>query len=79
MQVKWIILMMLLWPTTIMFAQSKGNMVKGLVVEPDGLPVMYATACIMNDGKVVAGALTDTLGVFMIKGRFSGDYALRWC
>lgn len=60
-----------------MYAQSKANTVKGLVVETDGLPVMYATACIMNDGKVVAGALTDTLGMFTIKGRFSGEYALR--
>ena len=60
-----------------MFAQSKANMVKGLVVETDGSPVMYATACVMNDGRVVAGALTDTLGLFTIKGRFSGEYALR--
>ena len=59
----------------VLYAQT--NTIKGRVVEPDGLPVMYATACILDGGKVVAGALTDTLGVFTIKGRFGGDCALR--
>ena len=65
----------LIFASSILYAQN--NILKGQVVETDGSPVMYATVCVLNDGKVVAGVLTDTLGVFMIKGRFDGEYALR--
>ena len=75
MNYRWIFSFILTLACTALFAQT--NTLRGRVVEPDGSPVMYATACILNDGKVVAGALTDTLGMFTIKRRFGGDHALR--
>ena len=72
---RWIFSFILTLACTALYAQT--NTIRGRVVESDGSPVMYATACILNDGKVVAGALTDTLGIFTIKGRFGGDCTLR--
>ena len=71
---RWIFSFILALAYTALYAQT--NTIKGRVVEPDGSSVMYATACVMNGGKVMAGALTDTVGMFTIKGRFDGDYAL---
>ena len=75
MSYRWFLSFILTMAYTALYAQT--NTIKGRVVEPDGSSVMYATACVLNGGKVVAGALTDTVGVFTIKGRFGGDYALR--
>lgn len=59
------------------FAQGRASAIRGRVLEPDGSPVMYASAAIFSDGKAVTGAMTDSVGIFTIKGHFSGEYVLR--
>ncbi len=52
MSYRWISSFALTLAYTDLYAQT--NTIKGRVVKLDGSPVMYATACILNDGKVVA-------------------------
>jgi outer membrane receptor protein involved in Fe transport len=60
-----------------LFAQQNVNGVRGIVVEEDGTPVMYASVTMMQNGKATAGALTDTTGLFVLKGIFKGSYQLK--
>ena len=53
---------------TTIYAQQDASTVRGRVVDTDDSPVMYASVCLLADGKVAAGVLTDTMGVFLIKG-----------
>ena len=62
---------------TTIYAQQNASTVRGRVVDTDDSPVMYASVCLLAAGKVVAGVLTDTTGVFLIKGTFSGEYSVR--
>ena len=62
---------------TTIYAQQDASTVRGRVVDADGSPVMYASVCLLADGKVAAGVLTDTTGVFLIKGTFSGEFSVR--
>ena len=60
------------------FAQQRdANVVKGIVVEKDDTPVMYASVALMKNDKVVFGTLTDTAGVFILKGMYEGTYRLK--
>jgi len=60
-----------------LFSQRKGSEIRGYVVENSQTPVMYASVCLISGDKVLAGALTDTTGMFSIKGRFKGEYKLK--
>lgn len=60
-----------------LFAQQDARTVKGIVVEEDGTPVMYASVTIIQNGKVTSGVLTDTTGVFILKGPFKGSVKLK--
>ena len=60
-----------------LFAQQDANTVKGIVVEEDGTPVMYASVTMIQNGKVTSGVLTDTTGVFILKGPFKGSVKLK--
>ena len=55
-------------------AKEQQNTIKGRIVEADGTPVMYASAYLVSDKKILTGALTDTLGIFLIQGQFEGKY-----
>ena len=60
------------------FAQQRdATVVKGIVVEKDDTPVMYASVALMKNDKVVFGTLTDTAGVFILKGMYEGTYRLK--
>ena len=74
---KWFLSIILALTCTTMHAQQNSSTVRGWVVDADDSPVMYASVCLLADGKVEAGALTDTAGVFSIKGTFGGEYGLR--
>ena len=74
---KWFLSIILALTCTTMHAQQNSSTVRGWVVDADDSPVMYASVCLLADGKVEAGALTDTAGVFSIKGSFGGEYGLR--
>ena len=45
-----------------LFAQQNANGIRGIVVEEDGTPVMYASVAMIQNGKAAAGALTDMPG-----------------
>ena len=60
-----------------MYAQQNSSIVRGRVVDADDKPVMYASVCLLAEGKATAGVLTDTMGVFLIKGTFGGEYVMR--
>ena len=60
-----------------LFAQQNANGIRGIVVEEDGTPVMYASVAMIQNGKAAAGALTDTTGLFVMKGTFKGSYQLK--
>ena len=77
MRNKWFLSFMLTLACTAIYAQQNTSTVRGRVVDADGSPVMYASVCLLDDGKVAAGALTDTTGVFLIKGTFGGEYGMR--
>lgn len=53
------------------------SIIKGLVVEQDDTPVMYASIALVYNEKIVTGTMTDTTGFFQIKGQFSGNYIVR--
>lgn len=53
------------------------SIIKGLVVEQDDTPVMYASIALVYNEKIVTGTMTDTTGFFQIKGHFSGNYIVR--
>ena len=46
-------------------------------MEPDGSPVKYASVILVANKKNVDGAITDTVGVFLLKGQFEGKYKLK--
>ena len=77
MRNKWILFIMLTIACTATHAQQNTCTVRGRVVDADDSPVMYASVCLLADGKVAAGALTDTTGVFLIKCTFGGEYGLK--
>ena len=58
-------------------AQDRSSGIRGRVTEEDGNPVPYASAVLLSDGKILSGAVTDTAGMFAIKGKFSGGYILK--
>lgn len=60
-----------------LFAQQDTSTIKGRVVDDDDAPVMFATVCLLNNERILAGGITDTTGFFSIKGQFSGEYRLR--
>ncbi len=62
---------------TTIYAQQDASTIRGRVVDADDSPVMYASVCLLAAGKVAAGVLTDTTGVFLIKGTFSGEFSVR--
>ena len=74
---KWLLSIILISVCTTIYAQQDASTVRGRVVDADDSPVMYASVCLLAAGKVVAGVLTDTTGVFLIKGTFSGEYSVR--
>lgn len=51
---------------------------KGIVLDPDSIPLEYATVTLLNlqDSALITGGITDELGVFSIKGK-SGQAILR--
>ena len=49
--------------------QAKPLTIKGYVTEADGGAVMYASVAVSSDGKILAGAMTDTTGFFSIAGK----------
>ncbi len=55
------------------YAKEQPTNIKGRVVEADGTPVMYASVSLVADMKNVAGTLTDTTGIFLLKGPFEGS------
>ena len=57
-----------------LYAKEQPNIIKGRIVEADGSPVMYASAYLVSGKKILTGALTDTLGAFIIQGQFEGKY-----
>ena len=57
-----------------LYAKEQPNIIKGRVLEADGSPVMYASAYLVSGKKILTGALTDTLGAFIIQGQFEGKY-----
>ena len=59
------------------FAQQEARTVKGVVIEEDGTPVMYASVSLIQNGKVTSGVLTDTTGIFILKGQFKGSVKLK--
>ncbi len=74
---KWHLSIILISVCTTIYAQQNTSTVRGRVVDTDDSPVMYASVCLLADGKVAAGVLTDTMGVFLIKGTFYGEYSVR--
>ena len=58
-------------------AKEQHSIIKGRIVEHDGTPVMYASVSLVLDKKNVAGVLTDTLGVFILQGKFDGKYDIK--
>lgn len=65
--------------TAVLFVVSQNIKVgiKGIVKDTEGLPVSYASVLLLQDGKTMTGALTDTLGSFQIKGSLEGTYILK--
>lgn len=60
-----------------LYAKEQPTILKGRVVEADGRPVMYASVSLVADMKNVAGTLTDTTGLFLLKGQFDGKYEFK--
>ena len=77
MKLKIIIIFLLAMEGTTLFAQQNINTIKGRVSGNEGTPVMFATVCVLNNETIVAGGVTDTMGSFLIKGQFAGEYRLR--
>lgn len=77
MKLKTILFFLLAMEGTTLFAQQNLNTIKGRVSDNEGTPVMFATVCVLNNETIVAGGLTDTMGSFLIKGQFAGEYRLR--
>ena len=59
-----------------LFAVEQPSEIKGRIVEPDGSPVKYASVILVANKKNVDGAITDTVGVFLLKGLYEGKYKL---
>lgn len=60
-----------------MLAQSV-TIIKGFVKNEWQEPVPYVSATLISDGKVASGAVTDASGQFVVKGKFSGNYQVRF-
>ena len=56
--------------------QAKPLTIKGYVTEADGGAVMYASVAVSSDGKILAGAMTDTTGFFSIAGKMPEKFSL---
>ncbi|MCQ2116757.1 MAG: TonB-dependent receptor [Bacteroidales bacterium] len=56
--------------------QAKAS-IKGIVVEEDGSPVMYASVVAIASGKVLGGVMTDTTGAFKMDIGKVGKYSLK--
>ena len=74
---KYLLSFILTWAYMVVYAQNNTCTIKGTVADSGGNPVMFASVCILKNGNIVTGTLTDTLGTFMLKDRFAGDYSLR--
>lgn len=70
-----IIILILL--SAVSFAQGRTSLIRGRVVERDGSPVMYASIALLSDGGIVTGTMTDTTGLFTIKGQFAGEHIMK--
>ncbi len=77
MKLKTILFFLLALEGTTLFAQQNNNTIKGRVTDINDKSVMFATVCLLNNEKIVAGGLTDTMGFFSIRGQFIGEYRLR--
>ena len=55
---------------------AKGQSISGKVLEPTGDPLSYANVLLLNlsDSSLVKGAVTDTLGNFVIFDVPDGNY-----
>ena len=71
------IIIILILLSVVSLAQGRTSSIRGQVVEVDGSPVMYASVALLSDGTIVTGAMTDTKGVFNIKGQFDGKCLLK--
>lgn len=63
--------------SAVSFAQGRTSSIRGRVVESDGSPVMYASVVLLSEGSIVTGAMTDTAGLYTIKGQFAGEYLMK--
>ena len=77
MKLKIILTFLLAFEGVTLFAQQNTNTIKGRVTDNNEKPVMFATVCLLNNEKIVAGGLSDTTGFFSIRGQFIGEYRLR--
>ncbi len=58
-------------------AQSGNITIKGRLINEQTAPIAYASAVLKNDEqKIIAGAISDTAGVFSLQGNFIGNYTL---
>ncbi len=55
--------------------QAKAS-IKGVVVEEDGSPVMYASVIAIASGEVIGGVMTDTTGAFRLEIGKTGKCSL---
>ena len=72
MKLKIILTFLLAFEGVTLFAQQNINTIKGRVTDNNEKPVMFATVCLLNNEKIVAGGLSDTTGFFSIRGQFIG-------
>lgn len=76
---KYVLFLLSVFLTMILFAQS-GTSVSGRVMDHnEGIPLGYATVSVMTqkDSAVIAGAITDDDGRFVVDNLANGDYQIR--
>ncbi len=80
-KLRYIALLFLLMSTVGAVAQEYTTLIKGRVLDGDSNPMPYVTVMVRDvdfNEKVLAGAVSDTLGLFEIRGSFTGTITVEF-